>query len=190
VGNARKDSAVASHDTPVSDADLIHAWRSGDRDAAGVLFSRHATALTRFLDRHGASAVEDLRQETFARCLLVIDTFRGESSFRTFLLAIATNVRRDHARRAARINAQLDYGYDELTEYVDEVESTLDARRRRARLADSIRRLPAGIQEVVQLYYWSGMSSFEIGEVLNMPAASVRRRRAAGLRRLAASIRK
>ncbi len=85
------------------DGDLIDAWRDGDEAAAGALVRRHATRLARFLSAAGADEdVEDLVQETFLRAFRRIETFKGASSFRTWLMTIGSNILKDAWRRRLR----------------------------------------------------------------------------------------
>ncbi len=88
-----------------SDTDLIEAWRAGEEAAATELVYRHGKALARFLGAAGAGAredVEDLVQETFLRAFRRIETFRGGSRFRTWLMTIGSNVLKDAWRKRKR----------------------------------------------------------------------------------------
>lgn len=86
-----------------SDADLVAAWRRGDQGAATALVERHTRPLARFLAAAGARQdLEDIVQETFFRAFDRIESFRGKSSFRTWLFAIGSNVLKDLGRRRKR----------------------------------------------------------------------------------------
>jgi DNA-directed RNA polymerase specialized sigma24 family protein len=91
-----------------SDQELLRAWRAGDREAGGTLFERHFAAIRRFFRNKVDHQVEDLVQRTFTACVEARDRFRGDSSFRTYLFAIAHNVLRDHIRRRRRGTEELD----------------------------------------------------------------------------------
>jgi RNA polymerase sigma-70 factor, ECF subfamily len=84
-----------------SDQGLVSAYRRGEERAAAELVGRHVTVLGRFLYSSGArwDEVEDLVQETFFRAFSRLDSWRGEASFRSWLLTIASNLLRDHFRR-------------------------------------------------------------------------------------------
>src|ERR671915_1132920 len=85
-----------------SDLELIARWRGGDERAATELVARHAPALARFAAASGAGAdVEELVQDTFVRAFASLDTFRGESSLRTWLFTIERRLILDR-RRAER----------------------------------------------------------------------------------------
>src|SRR6478672_8584050 len=86
-----------------SDLELIGRWKAGDGRAATRLVARHADALSRFVTSSGErSDVEEVVQDTFVRAFGAIDSFRGESSFRTWLFTIARRLMLDRRRSDAR----------------------------------------------------------------------------------------
>ena len=83
-----------------SDAELIAAVRSGDRDAYGVLWARHETA-ARNLARQIAksSDVDELVSESFYRVLRALDGGGGpDGAFRPYLLSTLRRVNIDTGR--------------------------------------------------------------------------------------------
>jgi RNA polymerase sigma-70 factor (ECF subfamily) len=84
-----------------AEPELIRRARSGDREAFGRLVERHQDPVMTACyyltgDREDA---EDLTQEVFLRAYRSLGGFAGESSFRTWLLTIATNAARSLAAR-------------------------------------------------------------------------------------------
>jgi RNA polymerase sigma factor, sigma-70 family len=96
------------------DAALIARWRGGDERAATALVERHAQAIARFVASLGErDEVEEVVQDTFVRAFGSLDSFRGESSVRTWLLAIARNLLRDRQRGRKRASYQVEvHDYD------------------------------------------------------------------------------
>src|SRR5688572_31207850 len=85
-----------------TDRELIARWKAGDERAATTLVERHAPALARFAMSLGQrSDVEELVQDTFVRAFGSIDTFRADSSLRTWLFTIERRLILDR-RRAER----------------------------------------------------------------------------------------
>jgi RNA polymerase sigma-70 factor (ECF subfamily) len=88
----------------VSDADLVARARQGDSAAFGELVDRHRTAVYRAtraaLGSHADA--EDAAQDAFVAAYERLASFRGEASFKTWLLTIAwhqaINRRRSQAR--------------------------------------------------------------------------------------------
>jgi RNA polymerase sigma-70 factor (ECF subfamily) len=83
-----------------TDQGLVAAFRAGEERAATELVGRHVTAIGRYLYSAGADwdDVEDLVQETLFRAFRRLETWRGDASFRSWLLTIAGNLLRDHFR--------------------------------------------------------------------------------------------
>src|SRR5438270_10804835 len=83
-----------------TDMELINRWKSGDSRAATRLVGRHSEALARFAASAGErEGIEELVQDTFVRAFASLDSFRGESSLRTWLFTIERRLMLD--RRSA-----------------------------------------------------------------------------------------
>jgi RNA polymerase sigma-70 factor, ECF subfamily len=79
------------------------AAKAGDRAAASAFVEMTQQSVRRFLAHLCDSGeVDDLTQETYLRALPSLRRFAGQSSARTWLLAIARNVAADHVRSAVR----------------------------------------------------------------------------------------
>jgi RNA polymerase sigma factor (sigma-70 family) len=89
-----------------SDAALIAEVRSGDSDAYGLLYRRHAhsaQALARQLTGSPAEA-DDLVAEAFANLLATMRRGGGpDAAFRAYLLTTLRNIRYDRARRNRKL---------------------------------------------------------------------------------------
>src|SRR5215211_4062040 len=102
-----------------TDRRLIERWKAGDSRAATELVSRHADALARFAVSSGErSEIEELVQDTFVRAFASIDSFRGDSSLRTWLFTIERRLMLDRRRaeRRKRATVPVEAG-DAVTEY-------------------------------------------------------------------------
>lgn len=84
----------------VSDEELIERARSGDRAAFGDLVERHQQAVFRaaLAALRSREDAEEVAQETFVAAFRKLDHFRGDSSFKTWLLSIAWNRALDRRR--------------------------------------------------------------------------------------------
>ena len=78
--------------------------RAGDTDAFEALVLRYQARIVNYASAmvRDAGGAEDVAQETFVRAWRGLGRFRGESSFKTWLYRIATNVARTHRDRRAR----------------------------------------------------------------------------------------
>ena len=89
----------------VSDVDLVARARQGDPAAFGELVERHRTAVYRAaLAALGSHAdAEDAAQDAFLMAFRRLDTFRGDASFKTWLLTIAWHQAINHRRSLGRV---------------------------------------------------------------------------------------
>lgn len=155
------------------DEDLVGAWRRGDEAAAAELVRRHARAVARFLSAAGAGdEVEDLVQESFYRAFRKIEGFRGGSSFRTWVLAIASNALKDLRRRSRR-RPEVRLEDHEVPGAADPHQEVV-GRELEARLAAAISRLPPMQRDVFLLRAQQGLEYEEIARALGTSVGAAR----------------
>ena len=89
---------------------LLEAAAAGDQRACSILVRRYrsaAYAIALRLSGHAADA-DEITQDAFLRAFRYIGNFRGESSFKTWLLRITGRVAIDHLRRKKLETVSLD----------------------------------------------------------------------------------
>lgn len=159
-----------------SDHELLAAWREGDRQAGGQLLDRHFSTLRRFFKNKVGDDYEELVQRTMAGCVEGYAQYRGEGHFRSYLLGIACNVLRTHLRRRYR-DDRIDFASSSVADLGQPGPSTVaQLKREKQILLVALRRLPLDDQIMLELQYWEQLSSGQISEVLDVPAATVRTR--------------
>jgi RNA polymerase sigma factor (sigma-70 family) len=174
--------------TNTEDASLLAAWRSGDREAGRELVDRHYAAIARFFHNKVTAEADDLVHRTFLACVEAKAPFRGESSFRTYLFAIARNELYAHYRRARRVHEELAFDTLSVAD-LGESPSQIIARAQEQRLLlEGLRRIPVSAQIALELSYWEGLTTKEIAEVLGIPHGTVRSRIRAARHALEAAI--
>ena len=157
-----------------SDTQLIGAWGDGDESAAAELVRRHAKPLARFLGAAGAGDdVEDLVQDTFLRAFRAIDSFRGGSSFRTWLMTIGSNLLKDSWRRRKRRPIVSLDGHDVVDEGSDP-EGEAVAGEMAARVGQCLTHLPRMQRDVFLLRAQQGLAYEEIATALATTAGAAR----------------
>jgi RNA polymerase sigma-70 factor (ECF subfamily) len=158
------------------DADLFARWGAGDRAAGNTLIRRHFGVVHRFFRNKASAGVEDLIQRTFLATIEARDRFRHASSFRTFLLGVARIELLNHYRQRGRPGAE----FDELVTAAHALGSSPGTKLGRTEeqrlLLEALCRIPLQYQLVLELSYWEQLSSRELGEVLDIPAPTVRSR--------------
>ena len=157
-----------------TDRELIKRWTAGDSRAATELVSRHADALARFAVSSGErSEIEELVQDTFVRAFASIDSFRGESSLRTWLFTIERRLMLDRRRseRRQRMTVPVEPA-DAVTEY--DALDTLLAEEAEARVRKAVDALSPTQREVFSLRVEQGMSYKEIAEIAGTTEGAAR----------------
>jgi RNA polymerase sigma-70 factor (ECF subfamily) len=141
-----------------------------------IVFEEHGPAVIRFfrgLVRE--DDVADLVQDTFMRWLEGRDRMQPDTKARAFVLGIARNVFYEYVRRLER-----ERGFDHEVESMAAFQpgpSTIAAHRREHRmLAEALRRLPVGLQVIVQLHYWDKLTAVEIAAIEGISASGMRDR--------------
>jgi len=158
------------------DAELVAQAREGDRQAVEALVDRHHGVVYRFLlgflkDEDRAA---DAAQDTFVKALGRLEGFRGDSSFRTWLLAIARNEALGAIRSLSRRREET------LTdaEHILDDELAPDQRAIRAedlrRIRGALGRLPEKQRLSVTLRLFDGLSFREVAEVIESTAGAAR----------------
>jgi RNA polymerase sigma-70 factor (ECF subfamily) len=153
---------------------LVSAYRGGEERAAAELVDRHVAVLGRFLYSSGAGwdDVEDLVQETFFRAFRRLDSWRGEASFRSWLLTIASNLLRDHFRRR-RGRQVIPIDDHEIPDRADPL-ADVTAGEAEERLRQGLAGLPRLQREVFLLRAQQGCEYGEIAVVLGTTPGAAR----------------
>ena len=166
-------ASVTKLDGP-SDAALAAAWQGGSEQAATDLVRRHASALARFLSGAGAgpSEVDDLAQEAFFKAFRGLDSWRKESSFRSWLFSIASNLLKDSYRRG-KGRVVLSIEDHDIADRHDPV-SELVAEETAERIQGGLTGLPRLQREVFLLRVQQGMDYAEIASALGTTTGAAR----------------
>lgn len=155
---------------------LFEAWRGGDARAGAELFERHYPAIARFFRNKADVDAPDLIQKTFLGCIESKERVRGDSSFRTYLFAVAHNVLYKHFRTKARSGARLDFGVTSVHDLRPTAATLLVRRGEERALLNALRRIPLEHQVVLELYFWEHLTAVEIAEIQGVPEGTVRTR--------------
>lgn len=169
-------TAPTAHETDddAIDAALVARWHEGDERAATALVHRHAPALARFASSLGErDDVDEVVQDTFVRAFQALDSFRAESSLRTWLFTIARRLVLDRRRVGARRRArEADLEADAATEYT--VLDAVVADETQARLRRAVERLTPTQREVFTLRVAEGRSYREIAGIAGTTEGAAR----------------
>jgi RNA polymerase sigma factor (sigma-70 family) len=166
---------------PTEDYVLLERWVAGDRRAGDRLVKRYYMQIARyFMNAVGDNERRELTQETFSQLCTAISQYSGEASFRSYLFGIARNVLYQHLRRQYR-RREFETDFDPSAHSVVDAGQTTPSRLiselvRREVLLQCLRELPVEAKQMLELYYWHGLTADELGVTYGIPAATVRTR--------------
>jgi RNA polymerase sigma-70 factor (ECF subfamily) len=156
------------------DFSLLERWRGGDREAGQALVKRHFAAIHRFFSNKTSRDPDDLAQSTFLRCVEQRDNFEGRGTFRGFLFGVARFVLYEHYRRVYRADVEpAQMSIADLDPTPSQMVSEVEWQRL---FFETLRTIPAEMQVLLELYYWEGLSTTELGEVFDTPRGTIKSR--------------
>lgn len=128
------------------------------------------------------SQAEDAVQETFLKVYRNLDSFRGESSEKTWILKIAMRTCYDmnHSGWSRFFNRRI------TPEMLPE--ASVPFTERDDALTQAVMRLPEKLRRVIILYYYQGLNVREIAETLGITQPSVSNRMKRGREKLKAAL--
>ncbi|RWA71789.1 sigma-70 family RNA polymerase sigma factor [Mesorhizobium sp.] len=160
-----------------TDRALVDRVAKGDRAAVRLLFMRHHARIYRFVARQTGSEMmaDDITNEVFLELWRQAPGFEGRSEVSTWLLGIA----RFKALSSLRKKKE-DWIDDDDAAQVPDSADTPEVVTMKEDKAAALRRfvdaLPEEHRTVIDLAYYHGQSVTEIGEVLDIPVATVKTR--------------
>lgn len=175
------DASALSVASPGGEESVLARLLAGELDAVGELYDRHHCAVRSFARRllGDATEAEDLVQEVFVRLPRIAKSYRGESSFRSFLVGVTARVSKHHVRSACRRRKLHERTETERSVGAEEAERP-DARTERKQLADILTRaldqLSFDHRIVFVLAEVEQHTSKEIAVLVGAPEGTVRTR--------------
>ena len=175
------DCALPHDSTPLRDStpdDLADRLRRGEVDAVAAAYDEHQAALCSFAKRllGDVHAAEDLVQDVFVVLPDLAHRLAAGASLRSFLLGIAANRARHHARARSRRLKFADRLEREPLDPVPDPEALNERRVLAERLARALETLPLDQRTTFVLKEIEGYAAKEVAEILTIPEATVRTR--------------
>ncbi len=172
------------------DERAVTLFLSGDAAAFEQIVRRYANMVFGLAARLvGPAEAEDVVQETFLRAWRGLENFRGESSLKTWLYAIALNRARARHGTLARLKGLIHRPVQERDPFaiMDDApdpdatpEQNALLREQRRRLRAAVAGLPEEFRAAVILRDLEGLSYEDVAAVLKVPVGTVRSRLARG----------
>jgi len=187
LGNSIETSGHLG-EVEADDDTLWQRSRSGDPDAFGSLFERHATAIYNYLFRRTGdwAAAEDLVSIVFLEAWRHRDTEIAPDRVLPWLYGIATNVVRNRHRAQRRYGAALQRlpRHESEPDFAGDGDARLDAEQQMRVLLAQLAQLPKRDQDVLVLCGWSELTYEEAAFALDVPVGTVRSRLARARKRM------
>jgi RNA polymerase sigma-70 factor (ECF subfamily) len=135
---------------------------------------RHVPALARFVASQGErTEIDEVVQDTFVRAFNAIDSFRGDSSFRTWLFTIARRLLLDRRRSEQRNRTVSDVEERDAVTRFDALD-TMVADESLERVRSAVDSLSPKQREVFTLRVEQGLSYKEIAELTGSTEGATR----------------
>ncbi|HOW71144.1 MAG TPA: sigma-70 family RNA polymerase sigma factor [Phycisphaerae bacterium] len=188
-----KDSTLpAAVGLSVDEKALVEQARAGDMGAFSRLVGKYQERIVNTCWRvcGNKDDAEDLAQEAILKALEAIGSFQQRAAFYTWLFRIAVNVSIAHRRKAARAPKLAlhagdgEWGGDHqaarlvghASREVTDPLARLSAREVERKLAEGLEQLDDDHRAVIVLRDIEGFDYRQIGEILDLPAGTVRSR--------------
>lgn len=184
-----------------SEAELLARCRRGEAEAWDELFDLHYAAAGRFIFQlapdFSREDSDEICQEVFLSVIKYLESFQGESQFRTWLFRIAANKARDYRekRLAAKRggaqtvislqaeNPETGLSPDPADPLPGPDENVMNAEQM-ALVRESLDQLDSPCREIVELRYLGDLSYEELGATLKLNPKTVSSRLSRCLDRL------
>lgn len=130
-------------------------------------------------DMHKA---EDVFQEVFIKVFKKYDTFKGNSSEKTWIMRITMNVCKDYFKsfwiKRVFLNSDKEEGKESNNdEYnAESLDDTIIKSIESQELLNEVMNLPIKYKEIIILYYYQQFTTKEISEMLKLPEGTIRTR--------------
>jgi RNA polymerase sigma-70 factor (ECF subfamily) len=168
---------VAPNDSALDDASTISRILAGERDLFRVLVSAHKNSVFSTIRRqiHDHSTAEELAQEVFVKAFRGLSSFRGDSSFRTWVTRIAINT--THSYFSSK-----EFKQKSSTEALDPIKhdrfSVIPQQesRKLSLFKQAISTLSPKLQETLVLCGLEGKKYEEAAAILGVPIGTIRSR--------------
>ena len=176
-GDADASISTVRRDSACDDAALLRRIGRGDEDAMAAFYREHGrVVLAQVLLVVGERVLaEEIVQDAMLAVWRGAGSFRGESSARSWVIAIARRQTRDRLR-ARRLRVVDDAFLADQPGSGPGPEVTALDRAELAEVRGAIRELASSHREVLGLVFGSGLSLPEVGGVLEIPVGTVKSR--------------
>lgn len=190
--NCACDGEAETNTTGAPDWVLLECWQQGRARAGEELVKRYLGLLTRFFQNKVSNREDvcDLVSDTMLACTRGQRRIRKAKSFRSYMFGIACNqLRRYYQKQSKRALERTDFEQCCVADLDKRGQGQEIVRIEQTHLmVHGLRSLPLSYQIVLELALFEEMTGRQIGELLDLPTATVHTRLRRGKAQLAAAV--
>lgn len=154
----------------LDDRELVDRLRHGDMTAFELLVRLHHrsvySVVFQLMGDHAAT--DDVVQDAFMKALRAIQSFRGDSSFKSWLIRIALNTGKNALRSSGRFGNISDLDDSHHAEAPKALRN-LETQETSKMLKEAVQRLPKKQRMALELRIYESLSFKEIAEIMECP---------------------
>lgn len=179
-------SSVNENLQALSDEAIVKRVQEGDVNAYNILVIKYqhrvAQIISKFLN--SSDDVSDVAQEAFIKAYKAINSFRGESSFYTWLYRIVVNATKSYIESNSKHKHSVDVDSEEF-QSIDEQgvlaskdtpDRIIESQELQQVIVNAMNALPEELRRAITLREVEGMSYDDISLVEKVPVGTVRSR--------------
>jgi RNA polymerase sigma-70 factor (ECF subfamily) len=165
---------------------LVNRAQEGDDKAFTELVKIFQPKIMYIIKRfiHEAVDISDVSQEVFFKVHKYIRSFKGESSFYTWLYSVTTSVAKNYLMQMKRnpLSTTLDNSFTDFMDFAVDIHTNenpqdiLVSDETESIIVETLESLPEILRDVIVLREIEGLSYLKISELLNIPEGTVRSR--------------
>lgn len=180
------DPLKENTDASQSDAAIVKRVQEGDVNAYNLLVIRYQHKVHKIAAKFVGDSADavDISQEAFIKAYRAIGSFRGESSFYTWLYRIVVNAAKSYLEANQKHVSDVDVDRDDFEyrdthgalTYGDAPDKIMESEELKGVIFRAINELPQDQKQALVLREVEGMSYEDIALVMKIPVGTVRSR--------------
>ena len=162
----------AAPSADVSDLELVVRAKKGDADAFSILVKRHQNLVFNLAYRfmRDSALAEDMAQEAFLKAYRLLNGFRGDCNFSTWMYRVTVSVcLTEINRRKKRQEVEL-----QPIDGRREPQSRIESSDVFELIRGCVKLLPARYASIITLYYLKEIPYDEIAQVMQIPMGTLK----------------
>lgn len=170
---------------PGNDYELVKRVQAGDKDAYNILVIRYQHKIIDLANKfvNNQEDASDIAQEAFVKAYRSIGSFRGDSSFYTWLYRIVVNTAKSylesnlkHTNSVAVYIHDLPQDSSSILTFHDSPDRLIESDELHEVIIKALEELPDDQKQAITLREIEGMSYEDIAAAMNIPIGTVRSR--------------